>query len=145
MGSSVAEHDIVRAWHDLQQNDRVISTLHTVKFEDRGSADFGKPGNYFEHQISRWSKQYMASMTQPIIEMEKLMAWLPHHIPPVALAERMVSLVQGYYRLDNLMFTPPNQASWPCWTGSCQRWGIPWLISAITAWPGTFSPGCFAA
>ncbi|MDO9167350.1 MAG: phosphotransferase [Rhodoferax sp.] len=85
---------------------RVISALHTVKFAERGLASYGKPGNYFDRQISRWSKQYVASITQPIEEMDKLMAWLPQHIPAMARAEHMVSIVHGDYRLDNLMFHP---------------------------------------
>ena len=85
---------------------RVIAALHTVKFADRGLAGYGKPGNYFERQIGRWSKQYVASITQPIPEMDQLMAWLPQHIPAMARAEHMVSIVHGDYRLDNLMFHP---------------------------------------
>ena len=63
---------------------RVIAALHTVRFAERGLADYGKPGNYFERQIGRWSKQYVASVTQPIPEMDKLMEWLPAHIPASA-------------------------------------------------------------
>ena len=37
---------------------RVIAALHTVKFAERGLAGYGKPGNYFDRQIGRWSKQY---------------------------------------------------------------------------------------
>jgi aminoglycoside phosphotransferase (APT) family kinase protein len=85
---------------------RVIAALHTVKFAQCGLANYGKPGNYFERQISRWSKQYIASMTQPIVEMDKLMDWLPQHIPAMARAEQMVSIVHGDYRLDNLVFHP---------------------------------------
>ena len=85
---------------------RVIAALHTVKFAERGLAGYGKPGNYFDRQISRWSKQYVASITQPIDEMDQLMAWLPQHIPAMARAEHMVSIVHGDYRLDNLMFHP---------------------------------------
>jgi aminoglycoside phosphotransferase (APT) family kinase protein len=83
---------------------RVISKLHTVKFAERGLAGYGKPGNYFERQIGRWSKQYVASITQPIPEMDKLMEWLPQHIPAMAKDDSMVSVVHGDYRLDNLMF-----------------------------------------
>lgn len=89
---------------------RVISALHTVKFAERGLAGYGKPGNYFDRQIGRWSKQYKAStdgagpMSQPIPEMEKLVEWLPAHIPPAARDESKVSIVHGDYRLDNVMF-----------------------------------------
>jgi aminoglycoside phosphotransferase (APT) family kinase protein len=85
---------------------RVIAALHSVKFADRGLAAYGKPGNYFERQIGRWSKQYAASVTQPIDEMDRLIEWLPAHIPPAARDEKMVSIVHGDYRLDNLMFHP---------------------------------------
>ncbi|UUZ75974.1 phosphotransferase family protein [Polaromonas sp. P1(28)-13] len=84
---------------------RVITALHKVKFAERGLADYGKPGNYFERQIGRWSKQYAASITQPIPEMDSLMQWLPANIPASA-DERMVSIVHGDFRLDNLMFHP---------------------------------------
>jgi hypothetical protein len=80
---------------------RVISALHRVRFAEHGLADYGKPGNYFERQIGRWSKQYAASITQPIEEMDKLMAWLPAHIPPAAMDPAMVSIVHGDFRLDN--------------------------------------------
>ena len=85
---------------------RVISELHKVKFAARGLADYGKPGNYFERQIGRWSKQYTASITRPIPEMDQLMQWLPAHIPASARDESMVSIVHGDFRLDNLLFHP---------------------------------------
>jgi aminoglycoside phosphotransferase (APT) family kinase protein len=122
---------------------RVIAALHTVKFSDRGLSGYGKPGNYFERQIGRWSKQYVASITQPIPEMEQLMAWLPAHIPAKARDENMVSIVHGDYRLDNLMFHPtePRVLAVLDWELStlghpladfsyhCMAWHIP---------PGTF-------
>ena len=85
---------------------RVISALHRVPFAARGLADYGKPGNYFERQIGRWSKQYSASITQPIDEMDRLMAWLPAHVPAAAMDPAMVSIVHGDFRLDNLIFHP---------------------------------------
>jgi len=85
---------------------RVIAALHTVKFADQGLAGYGKPGNYFDRQIGRWSKQYIASVTQPIPEMDRLIEWLPAHIPAGARDEGKVSIVHGDYRLDNLMFHP---------------------------------------
>jgi aminoglycoside phosphotransferase (APT) family kinase protein len=85
---------------------RVIAALHGVKFAERGLSGFGKPGNYFERQIGRWSKQYLASITTPIPQMDQLMAWLPAHIPSMARDESMVSVVHGDYRLDNLIFHP---------------------------------------
>jgi aminoglycoside phosphotransferase (APT) family kinase protein len=83
---------------------RVIAGLHKVDYKAVGLENYGKPGNYFERQIGRWSKQYVASITQPIAEMDKLMEWLPAHIPPMARDESMVSIVHGDFRLDNLIF-----------------------------------------
>ncbi len=96
---------VERRAHYLEMN-RVLAALHKVDFRACGLADYGKPGNYFERQIGRWSKQYLASVTQPIPEMDRLIDWLPAHIPTMAKDESMVSIVHGDYRLDNLMFHP---------------------------------------
>ena len=87
---------------------RVISALHKVAYKECGLADFGKPGNYFERQIGRWSKQYVASETQSIAEMNNLMQWFPANMPASALDASKVSIVHGDYRLDNLMFHPTD-------------------------------------
>ena len=89
-----------------KEMNRVIAALHTVDFASKGLANYGKPGNYFERQIGRWSKQYVASVTTAIEEMDKLMAWLPAHIPASAMDSSKVSIVHGDYRMDNLMFHP---------------------------------------
>jgi aminoglycoside phosphotransferase (APT) family kinase protein len=124
---------------------RVIAALHTVKFAERGLAGYGKPGNYFDRQIGRWSKQYKASadgagpMSQPIVEMERLVEWLPAHIPPAARDASKVSIVHGDYRLDNVMFhfTEPRIVAVLDWELStlghpladfsyhCMAWHIP--------------------
>jgi aminoglycoside phosphotransferase (APT) family kinase protein len=85
---------------------RVMAALHSLKPEALGLGDYGRPGNYFERQIARWSKQYAASVTEPIPEMDRLIEWLPQHIPAGALDEREVSVVHGDFRLDNLIFHP---------------------------------------
>jgi aminoglycoside phosphotransferase (APT) family kinase protein len=85
---------------------RVMAALHQVDVAAAGLADYGKPGNYFERQIARWSKQYQASITQPIDAMEQLAQWLPAHMPASARDESQVSVVHGDYRLDNLVFHP---------------------------------------
>jgi aminoglycoside phosphotransferase (APT) family kinase protein len=93
----------------LEMN-RVIAALHTVKFAERGLADYGKPGSYVERQIGLWGKQYRASadgagpLSQSIPEMEKLLEWLPANLPASAKDDSLVSIVHGDYRLDNLMF-----------------------------------------
>jgi aminoglycoside phosphotransferase (APT) family kinase protein len=85
---------------------RVIAALHSVDVGAVGLSDYGKPGNYFERQIGRWTKQYQASITEPIEAMDRLIEWLPAHIPAGARDESQVSIVHGDYRLDNLVFHP---------------------------------------
>lgn len=85
------------------ETNRVIAALHTVDVAAAGLATYGKPGNYFERQIGRWSKQYVASQTESIDAMDRLIEWLPRHIPQV---EARVSIVHGDFRLDNLIFHP---------------------------------------
>ncbi|MGH8455627.1 MAG: phosphotransferase [Stenotrophobium sp.] len=81
---------------------RVIAALHKVDYAAIGLADYGKPGNYFERQIARWSKQYRASETRRIEAFENLMLWLPKNIP----AGDETRIVHGDYRLDNMIFHP---------------------------------------
>ncbi|WP_353234355.1 phosphotransferase family protein [Diaphorobacter ruginosibacter] len=122
---------------------RVIAALHTVDFTARGLAGYGRPGNYFERQIARWSKQYQASATESIPEMDTLMTWLAEHMPASARDERLVSIVHGDYRLDNLMFHPvePRVVAVLDWELStlghpladfsyhCMSWHIPHQLS----------------
>jgi len=83
---------------------RVIAALHSVDPAQVGLADYGKPGNYFVRQIARWTKQYQMSQLQAIPEMDRLIDWLPAHLPPSALDESQVAIVHGDFRLDNLIF-----------------------------------------
>ncbi len=84
---------------------RVITALHLVDVDAVGLGDFGKPGNYFQRQIGRWSKQYRASETETIAEMDRLMDWLPENLPEEGQTEE-ISVVHGDYRIDNMIFHP---------------------------------------
>ncbi|HEY2023298.1 phosphotransferase [Paraburkholderia sp.] len=81
---------------------RVIAALHSVDVQASDLAGYGKPGNYFARQIGRWSKQYLASETETIDAMHRLIEWLPQHMPPET--NERVAVVHGDYRLDNLIF-----------------------------------------
>ncbi len=85
---------------------RVMAALHQVDVRGVGLDGFGKPGNYFERQIGRWSKQYLASETEAISEMNRLIDWLPQNLPATALDGSQVSVVHGDFRLDNVVFHP---------------------------------------
>ena len=125
---------------------RVIAALHQVDPQAVGLADFGRPGNYFERQIGRWSKQYQASITEPIEAMDRLIEWLPQHIPDGAKDASQVAIVHGDFRLDNLIFHPtePRVLAVLDWELStlghpladfsyhCMSWHIPhWLSRGI--------------
>ena len=77
-----------------------LARLHSFEPAAIGLVDFGRGENYVARQVDRWSKQYRASQTQAIDEMERLIEWLPAHIPPAG----PVRLVHGDYRLDNMIF-----------------------------------------
>ncbi len=78
----------------------VIAALHSVDYAAIGLGDFGRPGNYMGRQIARWSRQYRASETEAIAAMDRLIDWLPQHLP----AENAPAIVHGDYRMDNLVF-----------------------------------------
>ena len=79
-----------------------LARLHTYDPASIGLADYGRGDNYVARQIERWSKQYRASETEKIEDMERLMAWLPAHLPP----PQPPRLVHGDYRLDNMIIAP---------------------------------------
>lgn len=93
-GSNAAERAAV---YDAMN--AAIARLHSFDPAAIGLGDFGKGENYVARQVERWSKQYRASETEKIEEMERLIAWLPAHIPPAGPPR----LVHGDYRLDNLI------------------------------------------
>ncbi|MFA6264788.1 MAG: phosphotransferase family protein [Pseudolabrys sp.] len=95
-GSNPAERKTV---YDAMND--TIARLHAVDPAQIGLSDFGKGENYVARQVDRWSKQYRASETEKIEPMERLIEWLPRHIPPAGPAR----LVHGDYRIDNLILS----------------------------------------
>jgi len=86
---------------------RVIAALHRIDYNAVGLGDYGKPGNYLERQISRWIKQYRASETEKVEAMEKLIEWLPQHIPP----GEEISVVHGDFRHGNFIVNSSGLAA----------------------------------
>ena len=80
-----------------------MARLHAVRPEAIGLADYGRPGNYFERQIGRWTRQLRGSPSPPIADLETLADWLPAHLP---VDDGHVSIAHGDLRLGNLMFHP---------------------------------------
>ena len=82
-----------------------LARLHSHDPAAIGLADYGRGENYVARQIERWSKQYRASETEKIDDMERLMEWLPAHLPP----PQPPRIVHGDYRLDNMIIAPDSQ------------------------------------
>lgn len=83
--------------------DRLVDTLadlHNIDPVAAGLGDFGKPGNYFERQVARWTLQYRDSQTEDLSEMERLIDYLPKSLPE----QSRTSIVHGDYRIDNVLY-----------------------------------------
>lgn len=85
----------------IQEMNRVLACLHQVDIKAVGLSDFGPPGNYFERQLGRWTKQYRASEIEVIAEMNELIAALESAMPA---DDGQRGLVHGDYRIDNMIF-----------------------------------------
>ena len=113
-----------------------LARLHTVDFRKLGLADFGRAGSYFARQIHRWTQQYRASETETIEAMERLIAWLPAHLP----ADDETTLVHGDFRLGNTIIHPtePRVAAVLDWELSTL--GHPLADLAYNCLPYRFTP-----
>jgi aminoglycoside phosphotransferase (APT) family kinase protein len=80
-----------------------LATLHRARPDNIGLADYGRPGNYFERQIGRWTKQWHDSGSQRIPALDRLVDWLPAHLPA---EDGAVSIAHGDFRLGNMLFHP---------------------------------------
>jgi aminoglycoside phosphotransferase (APT) family kinase protein len=97
---------------------RVLAALHSVDYNAAGLASFGKSGAFVERQVALWTRQYRAAETEKIDAMERLMEWLPQHVP----ANEQSSIVHGDFRLDNTIFHP---------TEACILAVLDWELSTI--------------
>lgn len=100
---TLPELDNARRARIYEELNRVLTALHKVDVVAVGLGDYGRPGNYYARQVNRWTKQYRASETRRVPQMEELIAWLERSIPE---DDGRLSLVHGDYRIDNLMFHP---------------------------------------
>jgi aminoglycoside phosphotransferase (APT) family kinase protein len=81
-----------------------LAALHSVDHAAAGLGDYGKPGNYFERQVARWTKQYRAAETETMPSVDRLIDWLPRTLPE----QTRTSIVHGDYRIDNMIFAPDS-------------------------------------
>lgn len=116
-----------------------LAELHRADPAALGLGDFGRPGNYFARQIARWSKQYKASETQPIAAMQRLIAWLPEHVPE----GEETAIVHGDYRIDNLIFHPSEPKVLAILDWELSTLGHPLADIAYNAMAWRFPPALF--
>lgn len=81
---------------------RVLAKIHAVDYRAVGLETYGRPGNYYERQISRWTKQYRGAELQKIDSMDKLLEWVPAHLPESS----ETTIAHGDFRLANMVFHP---------------------------------------
>ena len=79
-----------------------LATLHSIDPVQVGLESYGKPGNYFERQVARWTRQYQASQTDDLPDVDRLIEWLPRTMPE----QTRTSIVHGDFRIDNMIFAP---------------------------------------
>lgn len=112
---------------------RVLAEIHNLNLSAVGLQDYGPPGNYFRRQTDRWSKQYKATETDVIPNMDTLMAWLDQNMPP---DDGQRSLVHGDYRIDNLLFARDGSACMAVLDWELSTLGHPFadLAAVIMQW-----------
>jgi aminoglycoside phosphotransferase (APT) family kinase protein len=122
---------------------RVLAAIHDVDLEASGLADFGPPGNYYERQLARWVKQYRATETGTIADMDRLIDWLSANMPA---DDGQRTLVHGDYRIDNMLFDPAGPQCRAVLDWELSTIGHPYadLAAVIMQWqlpPGTEGRG----
>ncbi|WAP69130.1 phosphotransferase family protein [Jiella pelagia] len=80
-----------------------LAALHAVDPQAVGLGDYGRPGNYFERQLARWSRQWQESPTSDIPELDELAAYLQGDLPA---DDGRVAIAHGDFRVGNLMYHP---------------------------------------
>jgi len=127
----------------MDELNRVLAAIHSVDLDATGLSDFGPGGDYYARQIGRWTRQYRASKTQDLPEMDALVAWLEANTPP---DDGWRTLVHGDYRIDNLLFAPDGPACVAVLDWELSTLGHPFadLAALIMQWqmpPGTEGRG----
>lgn len=108
-----------------------VAKLHLVDYKAVGLEDYGKKGNYFSRQLSRWTKQYRDSMDEGYPPMDELIEWLNDNIPE----DDKTTIVHGDYRMDNVIFHPSRSEVIAI---------IDWEISTLGNPISDFSYSCIA-
>ncbi|BBZ01746.1 acyl-CoA dehydrogenase [Mycolicibacterium chitae] len=74
-----------------------LADLHLIDYDAVGLSTYGRPANYLERQMNRWTKQLAASKSREVEGFEELGARLSARVPSTARS----TIVHGDFRLDN--------------------------------------------
>lgn len=116
-----------------------LAKLHAVDWQAIGLGDYGRPGNFFERQIARWTKQWHASKTSENPDVDRLIEWLPANIP----AGDETTLAHGDFRLGNLMFHPTEPKVIAVLDWELSTLGHPLADAAYSSLPWLTHPDVF--
>jgi aminoglycoside phosphotransferase (APT) family kinase protein len=83
-----------------------LAALHSVDPVAVGLGDYGKPGNYFERQVGRWSGQYRDAETEALPDANWVMDWLAANM---VADDGASAIVHGDFRIDNMIFSPNGE------------------------------------
>lgn len=127
----------------FDEMNRVLAAIHDIDIDAAGLSDYGPAGNYYERQIGRWTKQYRASETDHLADMEELIDWLGANLPA---DDGQRTLVHGDFRLDNLLFATDSTACRAVLDWELSTIGHPYsdLAAVIMQWrmpPGNVGRG----
>jgi aminoglycoside phosphotransferase (APT) family kinase protein len=84
---------------------RALASVHAVDLNAVGLADLASHQPYAARQLKRWRRQWEASRTRELPEVDALAGRLADAIP----AQREVTLVHGDYHVLNVILTPDAQ------------------------------------
>ena len=81
-----------------------LASIHRLDYEKAGLGDFGRPGNYFARQFTRWSSQWQqfrrGDDDNP--DLDRVVGWLGERVPE----SQSLALCHGDFRIANVMFHP---------------------------------------
>lgn len=116
-----------------------LARLHAVDWAAIGLSDYGRPGNFFARQIDRWSRQWQASKTADNADIERLIEWLPAHIPP----GDETTIAHGDFRMGNVMFHPTEPRVIAVLDWELSTLGHPLADAAYSSLPWLTEPDVF--
>jgi aminoglycoside phosphotransferase (APT) family kinase protein len=84
-----------------------MAKVHRLDFRAAGLGDYGREGNYFRRQISRWSELWAEYRKDDADnpDLDRMIAWLSERVPD----SELLALCHGDFRIGNMMFHPTEQ------------------------------------